>query len=327
MKRTLTAVMASAMLLLSACSSTNSQGADDSTKGADVKASPETTVAVKTNQIEGKDYDKDGGADAYANKGDHADSKYYKHPDFYNMKSDGELTIIPNFKTMQQTTEWACGNTTSLMVLQHFGKTDVTEWDLATAMKSSTDEDVKGAKPGTANNFYEYGTNVEKIYNYFNNLDGFKVVETSYKEQVKKSDLISENDGKTPSDVGNLPAPFTYGSLYTSENDDASTKYVDDAKDSYFVKWLTGHLKAERPIMVEWGDWDGHWQAIIGYDNGGTPEIGDDMLIFADPYDTSDHWQDGYYYFPLERWFSMWKDRNVAPKPFQLQPYIIVDKK
>ena len=39
--------------------------------------------------------------------------------------------------------------------------------------------------------------------------------------------------------------------------------------------------------MVEWGDWDGHWVAIIGYDNNGTPSIGDDTLIFADPYDTS----------------------------------------
>ena len=78
--------------------------------------------------------------------------------------------------------------------------------------------------------------------------------------------------------------------------------------------------------MVEWADWDGHWQAIIGYDNNGTPGIGDDILIFADPYDTSDQWQDGYYYYPLERWFYMWSDRNVAPKPYQLQPYIIIDK-
>jgi hypothetical protein len=86
---------------------------------------------------------------------------------------------------------------------------------------------------------------------------------------------------------------------------------VDDAKDSYFVKWVVGNLKAERPIMVEWGDWDGHWQAIIGYDTQGTPGIGDDVIIFADPYDTSDSWQDGYYYYPAERWFYMWQDRAV----------------
>ena len=54
---------------------------------------------------------------------------------------------------------------------------------------------------------------------------------------------------------------------------------------------------------------------------------GDDTLIFADPYDTSDHWQDGYSIFPLEKFFYMWQDRKVAPKPYQLQPYIIIDKK
>jgi hypothetical protein len=91
------------------------------------------------------------------------------------------------------------------------------------------------------------------------------------------------------------------------------------------VKWVTGNLKANRPIMVEWGDWDGHWQAIIGYDTNGTAGIGDDVIIFADPYDTSDSWQDGYYYYPAERWFYMWSDRAVAPKPYQIQPFVIVE--
>jgi hypothetical protein len=79
--------------------------------------------------------------------------------------------------------------------------------------------------------------------------------------------------------------------------------------------------------MVEWGDWDGHWQTIIGYDTMGTPSFGDDMIIFADTYDTSDHWQDGYCFYPAERFFYMWKDRAIAPKPFQLQPYMIIGLK
>jgi hypothetical protein len=226
---------------------------------------------------------------------------------------------------MQQTTEWSCGNATALMVLNHFGKTDTNEMELAEIMKSSTDLDIPNAKPGSANNFHEYGSDVSQLYNYFNDLEGFKVLETSYKENYS-DDLISEEDGATPADIGNLKPTFSSMSLYTSENDDNSEKYVDDAKDSYFVKWLTDNIEAERPIMVEWADWNGHWQAIIGYDNNGTPEIGDDILIFADPYDTTDHWQDGYYYYPLERWFYMWNDRTVAPKPLQIQPFIVVDK-
>lgn len=311
MKKAIYLTLVLAMLSLTACSTISTNIEEHK------KTKPET--------IPTQDYDENGGADSYSNAGDNEKSRYYINPDFYNMISDDEITIIPKFKTMQQTTEWSCGNATALMVMHHLGKVDVSEMEIAEAMKSSTDMDVPNAKPGTANNFHEYGTNVKQFYDYFNNLDGFKVIETSYKEVYTDNDLISEVDGSSPADVGNLKPTFSAMSLYASENDDNTDKFVDDAKDSYFVTWLTNHLKSGRPVMVEWGDWDGHWQTIIGYDNNGTPSIGDDILIFADSYDTSDHWQDGYYYYPLERWFYMWKDRNIAPKPYQIQPYIIVD--
>lgn len=311
MKKGISLILVMAMVSLTGCTTSVS-------RGETVKAKPEVIV--------GEDYDENGGADAYDNAGDNANSRYYLNPDFYNMKSDDQVKIIPKFKTMQQTTEWSCGNATALMVLNHFGKTDTNEMELAEIMKSSTDLDIPNAKPGSANNFHEYGSDVSQLYNYFNDLEGFKVLETSYKENYSDNDLISEEDGVTPADVGNLKPTFSSMSLYTSENDDNSGKYVDDAKDSYFVKWLSDNIESERPIMVEWADWNGHWQAIIGYDNNGTPEIGDDILIFADPYDTTDHWQDGYYYYPLERWFYMWNDRAVAPKPLQIQPFIVVDK-
>lgn len=279
---------------------------------------------AKPEMIVGLDYDEYGGADAYASAGDNANSRYYVNPDFYNMMSDDQLTIIPRFKTMQQTTEWSCGNVAALMVLHHFGHTNFTEMELAELMGSSTDLDIAGSKPGSANNFHEYGTNVKQLTDFFNGLEGFVVLESSYRADYDEEDLITSEDGFTPNDVGNLWPTFSTNSLYTTENDDDSEDWVD-AADSFFVTWLTDHLNAGRPIMVEWGDWDGHWQVIIGYDTNGTPEIGDDMLVFADPYDTSDHWQDGYYYCPLERWFYMWKDRSVAPKPFQLQPFLVVD--
>lgn len=289
-----------------------------------VGISGQTPEKAKPEMIVGLDYDEYGGADAYANAGDNANSRYYVNLDFYNMTSDDQLTIIPKFKTMQQTTEWSCGNVAALMVLHHFGHTEFTEMELAEIMRSSTDLDIPGSKPGSANNFYEYGTNVKQLYEFFSELEGFEVVESSYIADYDPSDLIGEDDGFTPNDVGNLWPTFSANSLYTTENDDSSEDWVD-AEDSYFVTWLLDHLNAGRPIMVEWGDWDGHWQVIIGYDTNGTPEIGDDILVFADPYDTSDHWQDGYYYYPLERWFYMWKDRNVAPKPYQLQPFVVVD--
>lgn len=281
-------------------------------------------LKTKGEALELVDYDEYGGADAYGNAGDNANSMYYVNPDFYNMVSNDHLTIITNFKTAQQTTEWSCGNVATLMVLNHFGVI-ADEMELAIAMGSSVDDDVANALPGSANNFHEYGTTVADITNYFLNNANFKVVETSYRETYNDSELLTLADGVSGNDTGNLPKTFSAMSLYTSDNDDASENWVMNASESYFVQWLLTHLNANHPIMVEWGDWDGHWQVIIGYDSMGTPGLGDDMLIFADPYDTSDHWQDGYYYYPLERWFYMWADRNVAPKPFQLQPYVIVE--
>ena len=77
------------------------------------------------------------------------------------------------------------------------------------------------------------------------------------------------------------------------------------------------------PIMVDWVDWAGHWQVLIGIDTCGTDTPYDDVLIFADPYDVTDHNQDGYYTFPLGRFFGMWREGPCAEKihPY-LQPYV-----
>ncbi|MDD2993275.1 MAG: papain-like cysteine protease family protein [Pygmaiobacter sp.] len=324
MKKGLSLLLAISFALLSV--SCSAPASSTGQTAAAPTATPTATEKPKGETIPSEDFDENGGADAYANAGDNPNSRYYVNPDFYHMKSDDELTLIEGFKTMQQTYEWSCGDATALMVLNHFGKTDVTEYDLALAMGSHTDHDTPGALPGSANNVGEYGTNVGQLYDYFSALDGFQVVETSYRAEYDEAELLTVADGVSDADVGNLPKTFSSVSLYAADNDDNTENWVADAKDSYFVKWVVGNLKAGRPIMVEWADWDGHWQAIIGYDNNGTPGIGDDILIFADPYDTSDQWQDGYYYYPLERWFYMWSDRNVAPKPYQLQPYIIIDK-
>ena len=77
------------------------------------------------------------------------------------------------------------------------------------------------------------------------------------------------------------------------------------------------------PIMVDWVDWAGHWQVLIGIDTCGTDTPYDDVLIFADPYDVTDHKQDGYYTFPLGRFFGMWREGPCTGKnvPYQ-QPFV-----
>ena len=78
------------------------------------------------------------------------------------------------------------------------------------------------------------------------------------------------------------------------------------------------------PVMIDWVDWSGHWQVLVGIDtcSGKTPY--DDVLIFADPYDVTDHKQEGYYTFPLGRFFGMWREGACVEKnePY-VQPYVI----
>ena len=278
-------------------------------------------------KIQGEDIHEGAGANSYQNSGDHEKSPYWKSPDFYRLTSNDQLTIIPGFATFQQTTEWSCGPSSILMVFNHYGIEGYSEWDIAVATKTSVDEGSPGAEPGTAHKYYQHGANVRKLHQFLETVPEVKILESSYAADYCEEDLITGQDGFTENDIGNLFPRFSANSLYASDNAADTELFVEDAADSYFVSWLRGHLEAGRPVLVEWGDWDGHWMAIIGYATMGTPGINDDVLIFADPYDTSDHWQDGYYFYPFERWFTMWRDRNVAEKPYQLQPFIVFDLK
>ena len=70
------------------------------------------------------------------------------------------------------------------------------------------------------------------------------------------------------------------------------------------------YLKEGTPIMIAWNDWGGHWQVVIGYDTMGTETEQDDVLIVADPYDTTDHNQDGYGTYGAERFYYNWTMYN-----------------
>ena len=72
--------------------------------------------------------------------------------------------------------------------------------------------------------------------------------------------------------------------------------------------------KDNTPIIVENVDWGGHWRVIMGYDSMGTKHTGDDVLFMADPFDTSDHLQDGYNILSAERFFYMWFDSQLFSK-------------
>jgi len=287
--------------------------------GANSPSSSSNSNEEKT--IAGEDMDPNGGADLYACGGDHGDSPYYGHPDFYHATSDDHLTIISHFKTFQQTTEYTCGPASILMALYNLGITDDTERSLAIGMKTSCDRQTNGL-PGTADEPGEYGTSLPNMIGFLGADKSLKIEETSYRETYSESDLIASG-----ADEGDLKGTFASWAPYASGLDsNGEAIYVEDAKDSLWVKWILNYLNRKLAITILWGDWDGHYQDIIGYDTMGTPAIGDDVLILADSYDTSDHCQDGYYCVSAERFFTMWVERNVVSKPYQVQQFLVLNK-
>ncbi|MCE1164836.1 MAG: C39 family peptidase [Bacteroidetes bacterium] len=71
---------------------------------------------------------------------------------------------------------------------------------------------------------------------------------------------------------------------------------------------LVNNLKRNKPVLVEWSDWGGHWVLLAGYDTRNTADLMDDVVIFADPYDRHDDNRDGFTWFNAQRFYYMWYD-------------------
>lgn len=82
------------------------------------------------------------------------------------------------------------------------------------------------------------------------------------------------------------------------------------------------NLKEGIPTLVAWADWGGHWMVVTGYDTMGTETVVDDVIIFADPYDVTDHNQDGYYRFPAARFYSLWFVPHWYPDKDAVRPWL-----
>ena len=77
--------------------------------------------------------------------------------------------------------------------------------------------------------------------------------------------------------------------------------------ESQFSKWVKSNINEGNIIIVLYNDWAGQYAAIIGIDDMGTESISDDVIILADAYDTTDHLQDGYTIWGLERFYHLWQ--------------------
>ena len=209
----------------------------------------------------------EGAASVQGTEIDHADSIYYAHPDFYKMKGNKHLTLLQQYPTYQQTTEYTCGPAAAITVLYYYGERKQDEVTLAKAMKTQ------------------------------------------------------------PYPIGSNTADMTAGLRtlgWTVHNSLESKPFADYEA---FAAFAQAKLRANEPILVENVEWGGHWRVIIGYDTMGTASTLDDTLIFMDPYDTSDHRQDGYTIGNGERFFATWFDHSMLPEKQRQQAWIVIEPK
>lgn len=94
--------------------------------------------------------------------GDHPGSVYYPTLDFYRMQSTETLTILPKFRTCQQTSNDTCGQACALMVLDYYNK--LGNWNEETLRALGVDHsDIHS------------GTCLEQMVETFQKIGGFQV--------------------------------------------------------------------------------------------------------------------------------------------------------
>lgn len=92
-----------------------------------------------------------------------AKRQYYFNHDFYNLKSDEELTILSNFKTHQWTINCSCGPNAVLMILHYFNDFSMIEEDVFNQVdcKIPGGTKIKNIVDFLRNNNYEIESSIE----------------------------------------------------------------------------------------------------------------------------------------------------------------------
>ena len=104
------------------------------------------------------------GSKAVERSGDHPGSRYYSSVDFYNAKSADTLTILPKFKTLQQSSIYSCGPATAMMVLEYFGRLD--NWNEHSLAEFRAKKNLP------------WPTTLSDMINIFKQVGGFEIIST-----------------------------------------------------------------------------------------------------------------------------------------------------
>ena len=105
---------------------------------------------------------------------------------------------------------------------------------------------------------------------------------------------------------GNLEKGISeYGYDYESKRKGFDKDKIPSYDELEFSEYLKNSLKNNESVIILSNDW-GYYTIVIGYDDMGTENNEDDIVIIADPFDTSDHINDRYTILSFERlYFQM----------------------
>ena len=156
-------------------------------------------------------------------------------------------------------------------------------------------------------------------------------------------DVSVNNELKLVNDYEALTGTTVYGNGTTAEGlvelftkhgyaartgEYAETGSTQEENFGIFTAWAKNHLDNGRFIMVRYQDASkGGWKLIIGLDDMGTEINRDNVLIFADPYDVSDHNQDGYSIEGLGRFYRWWQQMEYSGEYTDRCDYLVVAPK
>ena len=224
-------------------------------------------------------------------KYDVINSDYYTvNSDYYNMSSTSERVIFPKFSSYQQTMQDSSGLACLVMILNYMG------------------EDVSGK------------------YSELALLKKYQVI----------NDTTVYGKGTTASGLKALVESLDLG--YTAENESLTITNSDSksTKQTKMKNFFMDNIKEGKFVLVRYTSPVGYgWKLVIGYDTLGniqntqtekfTDHFGDDVIIFAEPYDGFDHCQDGYATERAQDFLVWWRDMELDGTVNETYSYLVID--
>ena len=113
------------------------------------------------------------------------------------------------------------------------------------------------------------------------------------------------------STVGNSEVLNKYGlkskALSSKDGEESNFPTFESYRD-----FMISNLKKDRPVMTSILNKGGHWVTVIGYDDMGTENIYDDVIIISDSSDYWDHYQDGYNTYSAFNFYSIHFNKSIT---------------